>query len=188
MRKGTNIETRDWYALYASGYFPSEMLSVKRVDETNNVQSTSAGISGQIGVTVNGEPDSSRFGVSGASSGKSVMIACTGGSVSAYGRTGWRTGAHPERLLAEEVGVPGPCPETAGDEPALRIARRPADACAGPVVLRVHAGVLVRLEGILLVVRDELHRDVGKGERAEDVVGCAELCGLLEGGNVGGDA
>ena len=87
MRKGTNIETRDWYALYASGYFPSEMLSVNRVDETNNVQSTSAGISGQIGVTVNGEPDSFRFGASGASSGKSVMIACTGGSVSAYGWT-----------------------------------------------------------------------------------------------------
>ena len=36
--------------------------------------------------------------------------------------------------------------------------------------LREHAGVLVRLEGVLLVVRDDLHCDVGEGEGAEDVV------------------
>lgn len=83
VRNGTNIETRDRYALYASGYFPSEMLSVKRVDETNSVQSTSAGASGQIGVTAGGEADRLRLGASGASSGKSVMIACTGGRVRA---------------------------------------------------------------------------------------------------------
>lgn len=95
---------------------------------------------------------------------------------------------YPERLLAEEVGVPGPRPESARDEPPLSVARGPADACTGPVILCVHAGVLVRLEGVLLVVRDELHRDVSEGERAEDVVGRAELCGLLEGSDVRGDA
>ena len=95
--------------------------------------------------------------------------------------------AYPERLLAEEVGVPGPRPESARDEPTLRVARGPTDACAGPVVLCVHAGVLVRLEGVLLVVRHEFHGDVSEGERAEDVVGRAELCGLLEGCDVRGD-
>lgn len=62
------------------------------------------------------------------------------------------------------------------------------DASAGPIALCKHAGVLVRLEGVLLVVRYEFHRDVGERERAEDVVGRAELRGLLEGRDVGGDA
>ena len=75
VRNGTNIATRAWYALYASGYLESEMLSVKIVEEKKSVQSTSEGASGQIGaIDVGGK---SCLGDSGARRGIRFMIACS---------------------------------------------------------------------------------------------------------------
>ena len=61
------------------------------------------------------------------------------------------------------------------------------DSGANPFIVIDLPCLLVRLEGVLLVVRDEFRGNVSEGERAEDVVGRAEPCGLLEDGNVRGD-
>ena len=46
VRRGTNIPTRCWYALYATGYLDNEIDSVNTVDATNSVHSTRLGASG----------------------------------------------------------------------------------------------------------------------------------------------
>ena len=72
VRIGTNMDTRCWYARYASGYLDKEMLSVKRVEEKKSPQTVSVGTSGQSGVILlSGSAGS--LGLSGARRGKRLM-------------------------------------------------------------------------------------------------------------------
>lgn len=88
--------------------------------------------------------------------------------------------SHPEALLAEEIGVTRPCPQTARHEATLRISLSPLDAGTGPVILVEHAGAFECLEGELLVVRYELGRNVRKCEGSENVVRGTQMRWLLE--------
>ena len=50
VKNGTNIATRFWYALYAAGYFESEIDSVKSVEEKKRRHSARGGTSETKGV------------------------------------------------------------------------------------------------------------------------------------------
>ena len=87
----------------------------------------------------------------------------------------------PERHLACEIRMPGPCPKTLGDEASLGVLGcpgeierafpvgrdRPRDLGGGRGLFHV---LFVRLERVLLVVRHELGVDGQEGETGEDEI------------------
>lgn len=73
VNNGTNIPTRCWYAPYPCGYFDFDMLSVKSVEDRNNVHRTTAGVSGQYAEILS-KLNGGRLGFSGANNGNRVMM------------------------------------------------------------------------------------------------------------------
>jgi hypothetical protein len=91
-------------------------------------------------------------------------------------------------LLAQEVRVARPTPQTPGNETALGVCRRPPDVRPRPFVRLDDACVLVRLERVLLVVRGKLQGEVDECQGTKDIVRSTETGGLLEDGDVRRDA
>lgn len=81
-----------------------------------------------------------------------------------------REGTYPEGLLAQEIGMPGPCPQTLCNKPTFRISRCPLDIGPRPFILLNEPGVLESLEGILLIVCSKLESEIDKGKSTEDAV------------------
>lgn len=91
---------------------------------------------------------------------------------------------HPERLLAEKVGVARPRPQPARDEAALPVGLGEAQARAGPLRgIRRPSVVLECLVGVLLVVGGELCGEDEQRSAGKDVIRGGEGTMRLGDGN-----
>lgn len=159
---------------------------MNKVEEKKRVQRTSAGVNGSKEVHAASDPDDNA-GDSGARMGKNVrmiyneVIQCVKTLLILLE-------AYPEGLFAQEIGMPRPSPQAFGDETTLHISRCPLQVREWPIILFENASVLVGLEGILLIVGSEFDREINQGEGCKDVIRSAELRGLLENCDIGGDA